>query len=144
MKFKGTILITDPCYLDHNSGKDLWFESSCGDDLSVFGCSQWISESTIYGDWSCHTYKGLQEEVQQNIEKWDTYYMNFFRKYNAKDVSQEERDKLLAEYRTFSKEFKAEQISLRLVEGVDRDQREDHHKDRNGEHRPNEHRFYDI
>ena len=108
MKFKGTILITDPCYLDHNSGEDLWFESSCGEDLSVYGCSQWISESTIYGDWSCHTYKGLKEEVQQNIEEWNTHYMNFFRKYNAKGVSQEERDKLLAEYRAFSKEFKAE------------------------------------
>ena len=68
MKFKGTILITDPCYLGHNSGEDLWQESAYGEDLSVFGCSQWISESTIYGDWSCHTYKGLQEEVQQSIE----------------------------------------------------------------------------
>lgn len=59
MNFKGTIVITDPCYLDNGEGNlDLWEASGYGEDLSVFGCSQWISESTIYGDWSCTTYKG--------------------------------------------------------------------------------------
>ena len=106
MKFKGTILITDPCYLDHNSGEDLWFDSSCGEDLSVFGCSQWISESTIYGDWSCHTYKGVKSEIQEFINHWDNLYIDFFRKYNAPDIKEDERKALLSEYKQFSKEFK--------------------------------------
>ena len=54
MKFKGTIVITDPCYLIHGMSEEinhqLWYESGYGEDLSVFGFSQWISDSTIYGD----------------------------------------------------------------------------------------------
>ena len=48
MKFKGTIVITDPCYLKHDSlDRSYWEESGYGEDLSVFGCSQWISEDTL-------------------------------------------------------------------------------------------------
>ena len=68
MKFKGTIVITDPCYLDNRADKlDLWEASDYGENLSVFGCSQWISEGTIYGDWSCTTYKGDPKDVKESL-----------------------------------------------------------------------------
>ena len=69
MQFKGTIVITDPCYLDTDMGQDLWEASGYGDDLSVFGCSQWICKDTIYGDWSCTTYKGDSEEISKVVEE---------------------------------------------------------------------------
>ena len=69
MQFKGTIVITDPCYLDVDMGQDLWEASGYGDDLSVFGCSQWICKDTIYGDCSCTTYKGDSEEISKVVEE---------------------------------------------------------------------------
>ena len=71
MKFKGTIVITDPCYLRHDSlnSYEYWEKSGYGEDLSVFGCSQWISEGTIYGDWSCTTYKGNKEKLSEFFKK---------------------------------------------------------------------------
>jgi hypothetical protein len=69
MQFKGTIVITDPCYLDADRGQDLWEASEYGDNLSVFGCSQWICESTIYGDWSCTTFKGDSKEISKIVNE---------------------------------------------------------------------------
>jgi hypothetical protein len=78
MKFKGTIVITDPCYLDNGMDNqdnlDLWEASNYGRDLSVFGCSQWISESTVYGDWSCTTYQGTDTTCRAILDKIDRYY----------------------------------------------------------------------
>lgn len=60
MKFKGTIIITDPCYIDTKDNK-LWdgdgidiFE---GTGLQKFGFTNYIWEDTIYGDWSCTTFE---------------------------------------------------------------------------------------
>ena len=69
MIFKGTIVITDPCYLDADMDQDLWEASGYGDDLSAFGCSQWICKDTIYGDWSCTTYKGNSKEISKVVEE---------------------------------------------------------------------------
>ena len=75
MKFKGTIVITDPCYLKHSSlDRDSWKESNYGEDLTVFGCSQWISEDTLYGDWSCTTYKGKQQEIEESLKGFQQIY----------------------------------------------------------------------
>ena len=76
MKFKGTIVITDPCYLRHDSlnSYEYWEKSGYGEDLSVFGCSQWISESTIYGDWSCTTYKGNPEDIKESLRDLQQFY----------------------------------------------------------------------
>lgn len=108
MKFKGTIVITDPCYLDQNSGKDLWKASDYGEDLSVFGCSQWICEDTIYGDWSCFTYKGTEEEVHSWIDEWDELYFAFLKDYNNPDISPNVKEALLVDYNTKKEEFKDE------------------------------------
>lgn len=56
MKFKGDIIITDPCYLD-SANFDLetsnwWEESHCGDYLDPDIFTTYISEYTIIGDWN--------------------------------------------------------------------------------------------
>lgn len=78
MKFEGTIVITDPCYLDNGMNNqdnlDLWEASNYGQDLSVFGCSQWISESTLYGDWSCTTLQSPEQQITLYIEALNNLY----------------------------------------------------------------------
>ena len=68
MKFKGTIVITDPCYLDSDMPKsstaERWWDMvQYGDNLEATGINHYICESTLYGDWSCHTYKGTLDEI---------------------------------------------------------------------------------
>ena len=64
MKFKGTIIITDPCYImraEHHGTTpitdDDWRACDCGQNMEVLGIKRYICESTIYGDWGCTTYK---------------------------------------------------------------------------------------
>lgn len=54
MKFKGTIIITDPCYITKDSFD--WSKCNYGLNMEVLGIHNYITESTIYGDWSCITY----------------------------------------------------------------------------------------
>lgn len=62
MKFKSTIIITDPCYIIREDRKwspdeeDDWGKSDYGQDMEALGIKNYITESTIYGDWSCTTY----------------------------------------------------------------------------------------
>lgn len=56
MKFKGTIIITDPCYILKDSSND-WRKCNCGENMEALGLSHYICEDTIYGDWSCTAYK---------------------------------------------------------------------------------------
>ena len=67
MKFKGTIVITDPCYLDGgnetlNSG-NWWEESDYGEHLEKFGFTTYMTKDTLIGDWSWHTYKKETKKV---------------------------------------------------------------------------------
>ena len=101
MYFKGTIVITDPCYiikknpvecpnekdfglpasinskpfkdystpeeLAYKAALDKYFAESCkyddwdkcdyGENMEALGIHNYITESTIYGDWGCTTYK---------------------------------------------------------------------------------------
>nr|DAD59565.1 MAG TPA: hypothetical protein [Bacteriophage sp.] len=54
MKFKGTIIITDPCYVVRY--KD-WDKCDWGHNIKVLGIPTYFTENTICGDWSCTTYK---------------------------------------------------------------------------------------
>ena len=94
MKFKGTIVITDPCYLRHDSlnSYEYWEKSGYGEDLSVFGCSQWISESTIYGDWSCTTYKGDKEKLSEFFKKANEIQEPLWGDFNSDEELAEVRD----------------------------------------------------
>lgn len=60
MKFKGDIIITDPCYI-MKCDED-WDECWCGDRLSNLGIENFMSRDTIYGDWSCTTYNSDTKE----------------------------------------------------------------------------------
>lgn len=53
MKFKGSIIITDPCYICKDGD---WKKCEYGDKMQVLGIENYICRNTIYGDWSCTTY----------------------------------------------------------------------------------------
>lgn len=111
MHFKGTIVITDPCYiikenpikypnekdfglpasisskpfkdystpeeLAYKAALDKYYKESCkyndwdkcnyGENMEVLGIHNYISESTIYGDWSCTTYQ-TEKEPKELLE----------------------------------------------------------------------------
>lgn len=58
MKFKGDIIITDPCYL--HGPKDFWEQDDVdiftGAGIENYGFTSYLWENTVYGDWSCTTY----------------------------------------------------------------------------------------
>jgi len=56
MKFKGTIIITDPCYFDGNFN-ELIESYECDENLNKLGFSSYIINDTIWGDWRCKVYK---------------------------------------------------------------------------------------
>lgn len=61
MKFKGDIIITDPCYICKD---DDWHKCHYGDSMNVLGIKNYICRDTIYGDWSCTTYNSdTNEEI---------------------------------------------------------------------------------
>lgn len=67
MKFKGDIIITDPCYIiregNKQISKDDWELCSYGDDMEKLGIKNYISRDTLYGDWSCTTYNSDTKEI---------------------------------------------------------------------------------
>ena len=111
MYFKGTVVITDPCYIikknpikypnekdfglpasisskpfkDYSTPEELaykaaldkyykesrkyndWDKCNYGENMEVLGIHNYISESTIYGDWSCTTYQ-IEEEPKELLE----------------------------------------------------------------------------
>ena len=111
MYFKGTIVITDPCYIikknpikypnekdfglpasisskpfkDYSTPEELaykaaldkyykesrkyndWDKCDYGENMEVLGIYNYISESTIYGDWSCTTYQ-TEKEPKELLE----------------------------------------------------------------------------
>lgn len=73
MKFKGDIVITDPCYILEGDDYDKkfinkWFSLNRNETLGnesvfpeVFGVNAIVS-NTIYGDWSCTVYAGAKSK----------------------------------------------------------------------------------
>ena len=60
MKFKGTIIITDPCYImraEHHGTTpitdDDWEACDCGQNMEVLGIKHYICERTIYENYRC-------------------------------------------------------------------------------------------
>lgn len=71
MKFKGTIIITDPCYIirakHHGTTpitEDDWEACDYGQNMEALGIKHCICESTLYGDWGCTTYKVDSDPVE--------------------------------------------------------------------------------
>lgn len=105
MRFKGDIIITDPCYIiksPEDYAKELgipfpaypkytedikaydkamseyrsftnkyddWGKCDYGDNMEVLGFSNYISEPTIYGDWSCTTWSTPRKDVAAQLEE---------------------------------------------------------------------------
>jgi hypothetical protein len=62
MKFKGDVIITDPCYImrDKEFGyKDTndWERCNYGENMEVLGITNYLCERTGYGDWSCTVFQ---------------------------------------------------------------------------------------
>lgn len=69
MKFKGDIIITDPCYImraEHHGTKpitdDDWKSCEYGENMEVLGIKNYICRDTIYGDWSCDVFNTRTNE----------------------------------------------------------------------------------
>lgn len=59
--FKGDIIITDPCYIIKDNTND-WVKCNCGEAMEKLGITNYLCNSTIYGDWSCVTYNKTTNE----------------------------------------------------------------------------------
>ena len=76
MKFKGTIIITDPCYIirnDYTNDNDDWVKCEYGQNMETLGISHYICEDTIYGDWSCTVFQ-TTENPYYNLEALEDAY----------------------------------------------------------------------
>lgn len=56
MKFKGDIVITDPCYIIEDDNDSDWDKCMYGGRMENLGVKHYLCRDTIYGDWSCTTY----------------------------------------------------------------------------------------
>jgi len=70
MRFKGDIIITDPCYImrvKHHGTIPItendWSACEYGENMEVLGIKTYLTRDTIYGDWSCITVNRDTEKV---------------------------------------------------------------------------------
>ena len=107
MYFKGTIIITDPCYIvkkcteknphpfpwtevniknpnikemvkqynEWEDSHDDWRKCRYGTNMEALGISTYFTESTIYGDWGCSTYK-IEENPYEVVNNLVEAYEN--------------------------------------------------------------------
>ena len=91
MKFKGTIIITDPCYImrakHHGTTpitEDDWRACDCGQNMEVLGINTYIVRDTIYGDWSCITYKtNNPKKAIDDLAAIIKYFNNKYEEYGG-------------------------------------------------------------
>lgn len=62
MKFKGDIIITDPCYIIKKNSGDCG-KCGYGDNMKALGIENYLCRDTIYGDWSCTTFNSDTKEA---------------------------------------------------------------------------------
>ena len=107
MYFKGTIIITDPCYIvkkcteknphpfpwttvniknpnvkemvkqynEWEDSHDDWRKCKYGTNMEALGIFTYFTESTIYGDWGCSTYK-IEENPYEVVNNLVEAYEN--------------------------------------------------------------------
>lgn len=61
MKFKGDIIITNPCYIIRKNSND-WDKCNFGDNIKVLGIKHYLCSNTLYGDWSYTTFNSDTKE----------------------------------------------------------------------------------
>ncbi len=103
MKFKGDIIITDPCYIiraEHHGTKPLtkddWSACDYGQNMGALGIHNFLTANTEYGDWSCTTIKEA-EGSEELIARLNEMYVKFFSDYNNIKVykTEEHRKEML-------------------------------------------------
>ena len=66
-KFDSDIIITDPCYISHGLNERCrdndWEKCDYGDNMEALGIHNYITNGTIYGDWSCHTFEKKTHKI---------------------------------------------------------------------------------
>lgn len=92
MRFLGTIVITDPCYIKHT----LKYQPP-------------MKRGTIYGDWSCMVYPGNMQE-NKKYEEWSEKYKAFWKDYNFGGHTDEEKKQILDEFNKYEKEWKENEV----------------------------------
>jgi len=87
MKFKGNLIITDPCYIIKKGDNDDWHKCNYGSNMEALGIKNYLTADTEYGDWSCTTVKD-DPQSQELVTKLNTMYTKFFSDYNNPDIYQ--------------------------------------------------------
>lgn len=109
MYFKGTIVITDPCYIINDSKQDDWCKCSYGENMEALGINHYMTESTIYGDWSCITYAiDNPQKIVNQLAEISKYFSNKYEEYGGyKNISEKQ-------YKLLCKECDNKQDALNL------------------------------
>jgi len=86
MKFKGDIIITDPCYImrrdtSGNGNRDDWDICGYGDNMQALGIKTFLTSDTEYGDWSCTTVKDSPESAK-HVAKLNENYTKLWNAHN--------------------------------------------------------------
>lgn len=101
MKFKGTIIITDPCYVMCDTTpltKDDWDACDYGHNMEVLGITHYITENTIYGDWSCSTYATSDpQKAVDDLAEIAKYFNDKYEEHGGYKKITEEQYKALCE-----------------------------------------------
>jgi hypothetical protein len=108
MKFKGDIIITDPCYImkrdaRENGNRDDWDKCNCGSHMEALGIKTYLTRNTEYGDWSCTTVKDTPESAEL-IAKLNVNYAELWNNHNSKDKDDEKEDILKIERESLEKQ----------------------------------------
>lgn len=111
MKFKGDIIITDPCYImraEHHGTKPLtkddWDACDYGQNMEALGIKTYLTSDTEYGDWSCTTIKN-DEKSQIAIKEIQDNYFEAFNAYNF-EKDKEKAEKLQAKGKEIREKYK--------------------------------------
>ena len=69
MRFKGNVIVTDPCYIIKDSDKiNDWDKCQYGENMSKLGFNVYICKNTIYGDWECSVFLINNENPKEFID----------------------------------------------------------------------------
>lgn len=96
MKFKGTIIITDPCYIIDNDND--WEKGDYGYNMESHGIYNYITKETTYGDWSCNTYATKNpKKAVDDLASIVKYFDDKYEEYGGYKVVTEEQYKALCD-----------------------------------------------
>lgn len=101
MKFNGTLIITDPCYIINKSNDGDWHKCDYGDGMEKLGITNYLSSSTGCGDWSCTTLKGkdTDQTVDDYLCKRHEIYSKGLNDRNQPNITQDDITSIYDQYK---------------------------------------------